>query len=330
MLLAAALWQWEGLVAPDDEIPSGGLLDLDDLSETTMKLTLPRQNRAKRMTIPTLRVVAGPDMLSFCSLSAGEELLTGRDENCGLSLSDVSVSRYHARLSSSANGEVMVQDLGSTNGTAINARSTRRGILRPGDHLEIGAVSLRLDMLGLDELAHLARIQERLNAADRDPLTGLMARNFLNEGMPLLVDRCSKANVPIAAIFMDLDNFGKINKVYQHHIGDQVLQTTARLILLGIRDSDPCVRYGGEELLILLPGASEKAAHEVAERIRRSIAGHDWERSAPGLRVTSSVGIAEKKAEDTAAEWLIRADAAMLHAKANGKNRSTCASKIEV
>ena len=189
-------------MAPIDEIPSDGLLDLDDLSETTLKLTLPRQNRAKRMTIPTLRVVAGPDMLRFCSLSAGEELLIGRDENCGLSLTDASVSRYHARLSSSPNGEVMVQDLGSTNGTAINARSTRRGILRPGDHLEIGAVSLRLDMLGLDELAHLARIQERLNAADRDPLTGLMARTFLDDGMPLLVDRCNKANVPIAAIFM--------------------------------------------------------------------------------------------------------------------------------
>jgi diguanylate cyclase (GGDEF)-like protein len=316
-------------VAPTDEIPSDGLLDLDDLSETTLKLTLPRQNRAKRMTIPTLRVVAGPDMLRFCSLSAGEELLIGRDENCGLSLIDASVSRYHARLSSSPNGEVMVQDLGSTNGTAINARSTRRGILRPGDHLEIGAVSLRLDMLGLDELAHLARIQERLNAADRDPLTGLMARTFLDEGMPLLVERCQKANVPIAAIFMDLDNFGKINKVHQHHIGDQVLQTTARLILLGIRDSDPCVRYGGEEILIVLPGASERAAHEVAERIRRSIAGHDWERSAPGLRVTSSVGIAEKNPDDSTAEWITRADAAMLHAKKNGKNRCFCASTMD-
>lgn len=317
-------------MAPIDEIPSDGLLDLDDLSETTLKLTLPRQNRAKRMTIPTLRVVAGPDMLRFCSLSAGEELLIGRDENCGLSLTDASVSRYHARLSSSANGEVMVQDLGSTNGTAINARSTRRGILRPGDHLEIGAVSLRLDMLGLDELAHLARIQERLNAADRDPLTGLMARTFLEDGMPLLVDRCKKANVPIAAIFIDLDNFGKINKVYQHHIGDQVLQASARLILLGIRDSDPCVRYGGEEILIVLPGATEVAAHEVAERIRRSIAGHDWERSAPGLQVTASVGIAEKGPDDTTAKWITRADAAMLHSKKNGKNRATCASEIGV
>ena len=315
-------------LAPIDEIPSDGLLDLDDLSETTLKLTLPRQNRAKRMTIPTLRVVAGPDMLRFCSLSAGEELLIGRDENCGLSLTDASVSRYHARLSSSPNGEVMVQDLASTNGTAINSRSTRRGILRPGDHLEIGAVSLRLDMLGLDELAHLARIQERLNAADRDPLTGLMARTFMDEGMPLLVERCKKANVPIAAIFMDLDNFGKINKIHQHHIGDQVLQTTARLILLGIRDSDPCVRYGGEEILIVCPGASEQAAHEVAERIRRSIAGHDWDRSAPGLRVTTSVGIAEKGEEESTAEWITKADAAMLHAKKNGKNRSTCASEL--
>jgi diguanylate cyclase (GGDEF)-like protein len=175
----------------------------------------------------------------------------------------------------------------------------------------------------------LARIQERLNAADRDPLTGLMARTFLDDGMPLLVDRCNKANVPIAAIFMDLDNFGKINKVHQHHIGDQVLQATARLILLGIRDSDPCVRYGGEEILIVLPGASEKAGHEIAERIRRSIAGHDWERSAAGLKVTASVGIAEKGPDESTATWIAKADKAMLHSKQSGKNRSTCASEME-
>mgnify|MGYP006089810049 CR=1 FL=1 len=313
----------------DDDIGTHGLMDLDDMSETTMKLTLPRRSRAHRMTIPTLRVVAGPDMLRFCSLSPGEELLIGRDENCGLSLTDASVSRYHVRVSTLANGDTAIQDLGSTNGTAINSLSSKRGLLRPGDHLEVGAVSLRLDLLGLDELAHLARIQERLNAADRDSLTGLMNRQFIEDGLPALAERCANANVPFSAIFIDLDDFGLINKKYLHHIGDEVLQATARLILLSIRDSDPCIRYGGEELLLLLPGANESTAADVSERLRRTIAGHDWDRSATGLRVTASIGLSERRLGESISSWISRADAAMLYGKKNGKNQCISASALE-
>ena len=130
-----APWR-ETSLAPVDEIPEefpgDGLLDLDDLSETTMKLSLPRENRVKRMTIPTIRVVAGPDMLRFASISPGEEILVGRDEKCGLTLVDASVSRYHAKVASDSNGQISVQDLDSTNGTAINNRASSRGLLRPG------------------------------------------------------------------------------------------------------------------------------------------------------------------------------------------------------
>ena len=122
---------------------------------------------------------------------------------------------------------------------------------------------------------------------------------------------------------MDADHFKRVNDTFGHGIGDEVLQAIARLLMLGIRDSDPCVRYGGEEFLIFLPGAAVRTAMEVAERLRRSIGGHDWNRTATDLRVTASIGVAEYVEGETATQWLERADKALYHSKNNGRNKVT-------
>jgi diguanylate cyclase (GGDEF)-like protein len=293
-----------------------------------MKLNLPREARSKRLTVPTLRVVAGPDMLRFTSLCAGEDVVIGRDERGDLILTHSSVSRYHTRVTCSPTGEVTVQDLGSTNGTSVNGQGTRRALLRPGDHLEIGAVSLRLDMLGLDELAHLARVQERLSAADRDPLTGMLNRSWLEEQLPALLERCADAEVPITSVFVDVDHFKAINDTYGHAVGDEVLQGVCRLLMLGVRDTDASIRYGGEEFLLILPGAEEAKAQEVAERLRRSVSGHDWDRTSAGLRVTASFGLAQRLEQEPITTWLSRADQAMYAAKGDGRNRVRQASAL--
>lgn len=301
----------------------------DDLSEVTMKLSLPRQRRLRRVAVPTLRVVAGPDMLRFASLSGGEEFIIGRDETAGLQLGDASVSRSHTLIQCDERGEVTVQDLGSTNGTAVNGQSVSRALLRPGDHLEIGAVSLRLDLLGLDELAHLGRVLERLQQAGRDPLTGLHTRAFLENELPDLSERCIEAKVPMSNIFLDVDNFKTINDTYGHSVGDEVLSGIARLAMLGVRDTDPIVRYGGEEILILLPGSDEDGATDVAERLRRTVAGHDWGRTSGGLRVTVSMGIAQRHPDESQKSWIDRGDRAMYAAKRAGKNRVVRAQRYD-
>ena len=99
--------------------------------------------------------------------------------------------------------------------------------------------------------------------------------------------------------------------------------------MLGVRDTDPVMRYGGEEIVIFLPGSDEAGAQDVAERIRRNVAGHDWDRTAPGLRVTASFGVAERKGHDeTFTAWTERADRAMYAAKAAGKNKVLPASSL--
>lgn len=302
---------------------------IEDLSEVTMKLSLPRQRRLKRVSIPTLRVVAGPDMLMFASLSPGEEMVVGRDERAGLTLGDASVSRQHAMVTCDGNGEVTVQDLSSTNGTAVNGHTVSRALLRPGDHLEIGAVSLRLDLLGLDELAHLGRVLDRLTAANRDPLTGLHTRAFLDDELPGMLDRCATADIPVSIIFADIDSFKTINDTFGHSVGDEVLVGISRLMMLGVRDTDPVVRWGGEELVVFLPGSTEADAMDVAERVRRNIAGHDWGRTATDLKVTTSFGVAQRLTHDEALEaWVDRADKALYAAKHSGKNKVLRASLL--
>ena len=305
------------------------LLPISELSETTAKFNVPREARSKRMTVPTLRVVAGPDMLRFVALVAGDEVVIGRDERCDLSLRHTSVSRHHSRVCCNESGDVTVQDLGSTNGTSVNGHGTKRALLRPGDQLEIGAVSLRLDLLGLDELAHLARVHERLSAANRDTLTGLLNRSWLDDALPALVERCDDAGVAITALFVDADRFKLINDSFGHAVGDEVLQGVARLLMLGVRDSDACVRYGGEEFLLILPSTDENRALEVAERLRRSVSGHDWERTAAGLRVSASFGLAQRIEGEDIAAWLSRADQAMYVAKRDGRNRVRRASRLQ-
>lgn len=292
----------------------------EDAGEKTRKVMLQRVGVERKAVIHTLRVVAGRDLLRFVTMDDDDVVTIGREDTCTLPLSDASVSRRHARLRMMG-GQVVVEDLESTNGTAINGQLIERGKLNIGDHLEIGGVSLRLDLLSLDEVKHLESVVTRLEAPLRDHLTGLLNRNYLEEDLPELLLRCAKSSAPISCVFLDLDHFKQVNDRFGHSVGDDALCTVARLMMLGVRDSDVCVRYGGEELLMFLPGSPGVRAAEVAERIRKAISGHDWQRTAPGLRVTASMGVAEWNPAEPIKDWLDRADRSLYDAKAAGRNR---------
>lgn len=271
---------------------------------------------------PVLRVVAGRDLLHFVELPPDVPVIIGRDETVDLPLEDVSVSRRHARLEPGPAGEFVVVDLGSTNGTAVNGRPVERSVLKPGDHLEVGAVSLRLDLLAQDEVEHLRRVRSRLRMAEnRDPLTGLSTRAFLEDGLPSLAAVCERAGMPLACVFVDLDHFKRINDDNGHAVGDEVLRTVARLAMLDCRDTDHCVRYGGEEFLFILQETNADGAVLKADRFRRAVRGHDWSRTAPGLQVSISCGVAVRRMNEDLGAWIGRADRAMYMAKRGGRNQ---------
>ncbi len=311
---------------PDD---SSGLepIQEDDSSEVTMRIPTRERSATRPTRVPTLRVGAGRDMLQFATLEPGRQILIGRDESAELRINDLTVSKRHARVVVDDGGAITVLDLGSTNGTAVNGHPISRAALKAGDHLEIGGVSLRLDLLSEDELQHLARVVARLESANRDPLTGLQTRGWLDDELPGLIERYERSGLPFSCAFVDVDHFKQVNDTFTHAVGDEVLSAIARLLMLGVRDADPCVRYGGEEMVLFLPGSDEVQAFEVADRIRRSIAAHDWGRTAADLRVTASFGVAELLREEDIAGWLHRADKAMYVAKRGGRNRVIRASR---
>jgi two-component system cell cycle response regulator len=308
-------------VVPQDDKPATELDEIEDMHEITVRISMPRPESVQKKVIPTIRVVAGPDMLSYITVPEEQEIIVGRDEAADLQLVDATVSKRHARIKHEANGSMLVVDMNSTNGTAVNGQPVTRTILRPGDHLEIGGVSLRLDMLSTEELGHLRRVVSRLEAANRDSLTGLLNRKFIEEGLVRLVEKCERAEVPISCTFVDLDKFKSINDQYSHKVGDEVLRGISRLLMLGVRENDPAVRYGGDEIVFFLPGSGQTRSVEIADRIRRAVAGHDWDRTAPGLRVSCSFGVAERKPDESIKAWMDRADKAAYESKKGGRNR---------
>ncbi len=301
------------------------IASLADDGEDTVKITLPTAREDRIEKVPTLKVVAGPgrDMLRFWTLGSDERMIIGRDERSAVVvLSDVTVSKRHAVLTTDESGGVQVEDLDSTNGSAVNGVAIDRPTpLHPGDDLEIGGVLLRLDLLSSDELGHLDRVHRRLSEAGSDPLTCLRTRRYLEEELPELVERTRLAGQPMCCAFLDLDRFKSINDMYGHHIGDEVLARTSRIILGDVREHDTAVRYGGEEIVLFMPDTGRTEAVKVAERLRRKIADHHWYRTAPDLRVTASFGVAQLRSGESIEAFLRRADAAMYRAKATGKNR---------
>ena len=314
---------------PRDDDKAPDLLDIEDMHEITVRISVPRPAEAQKKVVPTIRVVAGPDMLSYVTIPTATEIVIGRDEMAALPLTDITVSKRHAKVENDDGGTLVLTDLDSTNGTAVNGQPVTRTILRPGDHLEIGAVSMRVDMLSSSELGHLRRVVSRLESANRDPMTGLLTRSFMNDTLPGLMERCDRAEAPISCVFVDIDRFKSINDQHGHKIGDEVIRGISRLMMLGVRDNDPAIRYGGDEIVLILPGSKESLAVEVAERIRRMIAGHDWDRTAPGLRVTCSFGVAERVREETVTDWFDRTDKATYASKRNGRNQVSAFSRID-
>jgi diguanylate cyclase (GGDEF)-like protein len=273
--------------------------------------------------------VAGQDVLRFMVLQTGASMELGRDADCALSLSDASVSRRHARLQSAEGGAFTVEDLDSRNGVFVNGARQTKGLLQAGDLLELGSVPLRYERVSLEELAHLRSVVERLEAGDRDPLTGLLTRRFLDDALPSILERADRGGQPVSAIFVDVDRFKAINDGFGHPVGDDVLRQIARLLAFSVREGESCVRYGGEELLVVAEATIEEGAFELAERFREAVEVYDWPRIAAGLAVTVSGGTAERRRGEDGREWLERADRALYKAKNDGRNRVVRASVLQ-
>jgi two-component system cell cycle response regulator len=180
--------------------------------------------------------------------------------------------------------------------------------------LEAGADDFLPKPLNFDELVARLRVQLRRRrramqlreSAIRDELCGVLNRRGLFEAVNDVMARAQLGHWPCSLLLIDVDRFKSINDSYGHLVGDQVLRAVADTLVREVRAQDGVGRIGGDEFVVVLAGASERAANQIANRLRLPI-----RLPAPLPVVTLSVGVEQAQARDTLESLLERADQAM-------------------
>ena len=245
--------------------------------------------------------------------------------------------------------------------TSLIAYTFARGLTKPLSRLTAAAarvasgdMAFDLQVSGRDETAYLTRafnnMIERVNQgreeldrtnnklrdqnrklqvlSNTDPLTGLYNRQHLTVRLNRLLSSCKRAKRKFAVLMLDLDHFKKLNDIHGHLVGDEALKLIADILRKTLRKRDYAARFGGEEFLILLPGADAQRGNEIAERLRSSIADKPLELEHGVVEVTLSAGLAVYPDVGNDVDSLIHAaDKALYVAKKSGRNRCVTAAR---
>lgn len=173
------------------------------------------------------------------------------------------------------------------------------------------------------DLTEHKMLQSRLEVlASTDALTGLPNRQAIMNRAEKEFACARQTQRPLSIVMIDVDHFKAINDQHGHAAGDHVLKEVGAICQDVLRGSDVIGRIGGEEFVLLLPGAPQASAEQVAERMRARLAGTQIKLNKTEFNVTASFGVATLSDEDnTLQEMLDRADEAMYHAKHGGRNQ---------
>jgi diguanylate cyclase (GGDEF)-like protein/PAS domain S-box-containing protein len=206
---------------------------------------------------------------------------------------------------------VLSVTLGDGRAAAVprSPESVTRLIAMAADNLAMALVSLKL--------------REALRSRSvRDPLTTLFNRRYLEETLTRELSNSQRNNQNLGIIMLDIDHFKQYNDTHGHDAGDFVLQEMAELLRSKLRLGDIACRYGGEELIMVMPGATKQITANRAELMRAAIAQHEFiYKGKPLDSVTASFGVSNYPADGESCESLIKsADEALYDAKAAGRN----------
>ena len=171
--------------------------------------------------------------------------------------------------------------------------------------------------------AKAAETRTAWQLATIDPVTGLFNRHHLTATLPAEFDSARKLGQSLAVMMIDLDGLKALNDRWGHAAGDKVLRNVANAIAGGLRLTDTIARFGGDEIVVVMPDTAPEVARALAVRLVLRVARRDHEDSSePPAMVTISVGLAVCEARDCDVEALLRrADEALYAAKNGGRNR---------
>lgn len=192
----------------------------------------------------------------------------------------------------------------------------------------IGAVFVEMVCsLALRTAIDIKRISALEQETITDPLMNIFNRRYLERRLKEEVVRAQRYKLPLAVLMLDIDFFKRINDTHGHQAGDLVLQQLGHLLVEFVRETDIVARYGGEEMLVILPNTGIEAAALLAERLRQTVAEYVIVANGSGekridIRMTVSIGVAGSSRQILDSPTLIaKADRALYQAKHAGRNR---------
>ena len=246
--------------------------------------------------------------------------------------------RGRPHVSSHEHGDISCQHLDHADMAGLcvplTAQGDAIGLLyfeeRPEGHMAAEASRLYLELIAENIGLAAANLQLRdklTNLSIRDALTGLHNRRSLDEGLNNHVR--DSASRPLACMMIDIDHFKRFNDEFGHDAGDEVMRYVAQIISDTIGDAGRAYRFGGEEFTALMPDLGDVEGLALAERVRENIRSTPLSHRGRILGAVSvSIGVASSFDRGAATTLLIRADAALLDAKAHGRNMTVLASAL--
>jgi two-component system, cell cycle response regulator len=268
-------------------------------------------------------VIAGANAGMMHKLPKSGELFIGRTPDAALRIDHEDVSRLHARLYITPT-QITLTDLGSTNGTYVNGSKIAQHVLRDGDKVQIGPVTI-LKFQYHDALDESFQ-RSLFDSAVKDGPTGLYNKKYFLDRIETDFAYAKRRKTALTLLLFDIDHFKNINDSYGHPTGDHVLKQLATLVKRTVRAEDLLARFGGEEFVVLMRDVDDKKALMLAERIRQLVEHAVFEFEGKRIPVTISVGIGTMSPNQdppigNSADLVNQADQYLYKAKNAGRNR---------
>jgi len=266
-----------------------------------------------------LRFISGKYQGGEFPMNPNKEIVVGRSSDLDMVLVEEMVSRKHARIAYE-NEAVVIEDLGSTNGTFVNESRIHTQQLADADQVRFGDAIYKFLAGSNIESAYHEAIH---NMAIQDGMTGIHNKRFFMEFLERELAVASRYGHPLTLVMFDVDHFKKVNDTHGHLAGDAVLKDLAGRIRPRIRREDLFARYGGEEFVCVLPSTALPGGIVFADHLRQLIEERPTEFDNAQISFTISLGVTtlhhESGVDVTA--LIKRADDNLYAAKRGGRNR---------
>lgn len=247
----------------------------------------------------------------------------GRQPGCVIQIRDPNISRRHALVEFTADGRVMLTDLGSKSGVYVNGVRVSRAEIYDGNNVQLSNDTvLRVRYQDPAETELLAELH---GSNVKDSISGLANRRYLGERLAQELAFARRHSQPLSVVMFDIDDFHKVNEADGRAAGDALIRAMAEVLQKDSRIEDVVTRYGGDQFVVVMRASTAEQSSIYAERVCKQLRTRTFAVGDVPLRISMSVGIASYEPGrfeiDDLQKLLDRADAAVYQAKSEGKDR---------